>query len=319
MTNTTRDRSNTTRSRGPRQAPGRPTQSRGVPSTPHSPARRGWIAAAAALAAGVGIAGGAVALGRDDDGGVAGAAPYVGGDLHVLASVQDRLYVGGHDGAAVSNDGGLTWAELASLRGADPMGWAQAGDTMLVGGHPGLYRSTDGGTSFTQLTGDAQVPDVHALGAAADTAYLASPQAGLLASTDGGATWQPRNAQVGQGFMGTILVDPSDPLRLIAPDMANGLVTSSDGGSSWTRLGGPDGAMAAAWDPTNTSRLVAVGMSGSAISVDAGQSWAPLEVPEGTSAATFSSDGQTLYAAALDGDTAITYASTDTGASWTQL
>ncbi len=60
-------------------------------------------------------------------------------------------------------------------------------------------------------------------------------------------------------------------------------------------------------------------MSGSAISVDAGQSWAPLEVPEGTSAATFSSDGQTLYAAALDGDTAITYASTDTGASWTQL
>jgi len=285
-----------------------------------APARRRWLAVIAAVAAAAGVIGGVYALSRGEDGARGGeAAPFVGGDLHVLASVEDRLYVGGHDGAAVSDDGGRSWAALESLRGADPMGWAQTSDAMLVGGHPGLYRSTDNGTTFTKVSGEGAVPDVHALGAAGDTAYLASPQAGFLVSTDSGVTWRSRNAQVGRGFMGTILVDPADPRRLIAPDMANGLVTSADGGATWTRLGGPGGAMAAAWDPADTDRLVAIGMTGSAISSDGGGTWTPLQVPDGTSAAAFSPDGGTLYVAALDGDSATTYASTDDGKTWTKL
>lgn len=264
------------------------------------------------------VAGGVYALSRSDNGAAGtAAAPYVGGDLHVLASFDDRLYVGGHDGAAVSTDDGRTWSALTSLRGADPMGWAEiANGDMLVGGHPGLYRSTDAGATFTQLTGGTAVPDVHALGAAGNTAYLASPQAGFLASADGGATWQVRNTDIGQGFMGTILVDPEDPQRLIVPDMMNGLVFSSDGGANWTRLGGPSGVMAAAWDPTDTDRLVAVGMDDSAMSNDGGATWTSLQVPDGTSAVTFSADGQTLYAAALDGTSAMTSISTDQGATW---
>lgn len=281
--------------------------------------RQRWaIGAAVALA----VAGGATFLAVRGDGNNAGgstAAPVVGGDLHTLTSIDDALYVGGHAAVAVSRDGGRAWQQVPSLEDADAMGWAQTSDALLVGGHPGLFRSTDGGASFTPVTGDGAVPDAHALGAAGDTLYVGSPQAGLMVSEDGGDSWETRNAEAGQSFMGTILVDPADPERLLATDMSNGLLASSDGGRNWTPLGGPEGTMAAAWDPTDPARIVVVGMSESAISSDGGQTWEPLAVPAGTSAATFSADGQTIYTAALDGETAITSASADGGRTWNRL
>lgn len=250
--------------------------------------------------------------GQGDDGATA-AGPYVGGDLHSLATVGNALYVGGHDGVAVSTDGARTWAPVPSLDGADAMGWAQTSSGLLVGGHPGLFRSTDGGAAFTSVD-VGQVTDVHALGAAGDVAYLASPQAGLLASSDGGGTWEARNPGAG-GFMGTILVDAANPQRLLAPDMRAGLMASSDGGRSWGSLGVPD-AMAAAWDPADTRRLVAIGMNGGTASADGGRTWTPISLPTGSSAVTFSADGRSLYAAALDGDTAVVSPSSDRGATW---
>ncbi len=277
--------------------------------------------ALAALAVGAVIALLAIRGGQDAPSSQAAGstAPYVGGDLHTVTALGDRLYVGGHDGAAVSTDGGKVWSAVPSLRGADAMGWAQTPAGLLAGGHPGLYRSTDSGATFTKTTGPAQVSDVHALGASGSTAYLASPRAGLLISGDGGASWQVRNPQAGKTFMGALLVDPADAQHLIAPDMQNGLVTSADGGRTWTVLGGPQGAMSVAWDPNNTQRLVAVGMAGGAFSNDGGRTWTDLTMPAGTSAATFSPDGATLYAAALDGSNARVQASTDRGRTWTVL
>lgn len=297
----------------------KPASRRAAPQPP-APHRRRWGPAVAAGAALVALtAGGLWVSARDGNSApdTAAAGAYVGGDLHTLTAAAGRLYVGGHDGVATSIDAGKNWTPVTSLRGADAMGWAVTPAGILAGGHPGLFRSTDGGSTFTKDTGLGQISDVHALGAAGTTAYLASPQAGLLTSDDGGLSWQPRNSEVGRSFMGTILVDPADPQRLVAPDMQNGLVTSSDGGSTWTSLGGPGGAMAAAWDPTNTQRLVAVGMNGGAISSDGGRTWTDLTLPTGTSAATFSPDGGTLFAGALDGDTARTFASADAGTTWT--
>lgn len=251
-----------------------------------------------------------------DQGNQAASTPVVGGDLHTLAAVDDALYVGGHAAVAVSRDGGRAWQPVPSLDGADAMGWAQTSDALLAGGHPGLFRSTDGGASFSQVTGDGAIADAHALGAAGNTVYLGSPQAGLLVSEDGGATWETRNAEAGRSFMGTILVDPADPQRLLAPDMSNGLLASTDGGRNWNAIGGPQGTMAAAWDPTDTARIVVVGMSETAISSDGGRTWEPLPVPSGTSAVAFSSDGRTLYTAALDGEVAVPSTSTDGGQTW---
>ena len=246
-----------------------------------------------------------------------GDAPVVGGDLHtVFAAGDEALYVGGHAAAAVSRDDGTTWQAVGALEGADAMGWAASQETILVGGHPGLYRSTDDGASFEQLTGSSAVPDVHALGGAGDIVYLASPQAGVLASTDDGTTWDVRSAEAGRSFMGTILVDPEDTDRLIAPDMAGALMTSSDGGRTWSSVGGPMGAMAAAWNPKNTDEIIATGMQGAERSSDSGATWAPVQVPSGTSAVTYAPDGKTIYAGVLSGEQAVVYRSTDDGETW---
>lgn len=255
--------------------------------------------------------------GTDASAPVSGASPMVGGDLHTVLARDGALYVGGHARAAVSRDDGKTWQNVASLEGADPMGWAASGGDLLAGGHPGLYRSGNGGSTFEKLSGSAGVPDVHALGGAGRILYLASPQRGVMASTDGGKTWQPRNPRAGQSFMGTILVDPENTERLIAPDMAGALAISSDGGRTWQSFGGPMGAMAAAWNPTNTHEIIATGMQGAERSTDAGATWDQIQIPPGTSAVTYAPDGKTLYAAALNGERALVYRSTDIGKTWT--
>jgi hypothetical protein len=286
--------------------------------------RRQWIRWGGGAAVAVLVVAAAVALlatrGEDAPGQGAAptaAAPEVGGDLHTVTTVGDALYVGGHAAVAVSRDGGQQWQHVPSLKGADAMGWAVTSDAVLVGGHPGLYRSTDGGATFTRVTGGAAVPDVHALGGAGTTVYLGSPQAGLLASADGGRSWQVRNAQAGRSFMGTILVDPGNTDRLIAPDMAGGLTTSTDGGRTWKALGGPMGAMAAAWNPADIRQIFAVGMNGGARSTDGGATWQQVRLPRGTSAISYDQSGRTLYAAALEGQQARTHRSIDNGATWT--
>lgn len=117
--------------------------------------------------------------------------------------------------------------------------------------------------------------------------------------------------------MGTILVDPQDHERLIASDMASGLTASTDGGRTWNALGGPMGAMAAAWNPTDTDEIIAAGMNGGARSTVGGATWQDITLPAGTSTVTYAADGGTLYAGALQGERAITYRSSDGGASWT--
>lgn len=241
---------------------------------------------------------------------------YVGGDLHTLTAVGNELYVTGHEAAGVSSDGGASWMSIPSLNYADVMGWSKTSSEFLVGGHPGLYRSTDGGSSFTKITFYGDVSDVHSIGAAGETIYVGSPQVGLLASSDGGKTWKLRNKSVGQGFMGSMLVDPTNPERLIAPDMQTGLVTSSDGGLTWRTMGGPAGAMSVAWNPTNIEQIAAIGMSGAGLSQDGGRSWKQLSLPKGSSALTYSEDGTKLYVATLVGTNAQIFASTDTGKKW---
>ncbi|MDH6522232.1 hypothetical protein [Streptomyces sp. SAI-090] len=273
-----------------------------------------WIGAALAVA----VAGGVflATRGGSGEGGSAAGLPRVGGDLHTVSVAGDRLFVGGHEAVAVSGDGGRSWQDVPSLRGADAMGWASTSDAVLVGGHPGLYRSADGGAAFTKVTGAGAVSDVHAIGGTGRTVYIGSPASGLLASTDGGKTFKTVNAEAGRSFMGTILVDPDDPRRLIAPDMSSGLQTSGDGGRTWKSLGGPMGTMAVAWNPKDIRQIIAVGMDGAQSSTDGGKTWKQADLPEGASAVGYDATGSTLYAGALDGQNARVHRSTDGGSTW---
>lgn len=246
--------------------------------------------------------------------------PVVGDDLHSLVidpSDPDKLYIGSHQGVSVSTDGGKTWEVVEALNGADAMGWAFTDDAILVGGHPGISVSTDGGATFVQRNDGLPSTDAHALGASEDVIYAGLAGVGTAASTDGGQTWEVRSEEVGGGFMGRILVDPSDDAHLVAPDMGAGAVESTDGGRTWEVLGGIQGTMWVSWDPTDVGHLIVTGQGSAAQSADGGQTWEPLDIPAGASVVEFSpDDSQVLYAAVLEAPEATVFVSTDGGATW---
>lgn len=283
-----------------------------------------WRRAAPWLAAGV-VAVVVVALvasrGGDGGGSASSAGSFVGGDLHSLVvdpADPQHLFVGGHQAAASSSDGGRTWAQVPSLRDADAMGWAVTGDVVWMGGHPGLRRSTDGGRSFEPAGGDLSTTDVHALGGSDDVLFAASPARGLLASTDGGETWDVRAGDAGQSFMGGIVVDPADPENLLAPDMQAGVVESRNGGRTWKPLRSPGMAMSVTTVGGSIGDLVVAGGGQAARSRDGGETWQPFDVPNETMVVVGAEDGS-LFAAALDGDVARVSRSTDDGVSWELL
>ena len=234
--------------------------------------------------------------------------PRVGGDLHAVADIEDRIYVGGHGGAAAwdAEDG---WNQIRSLDDKDVMAWAATTSRVLAGGHSGLYRSDDGGATFATVDGMGGV-DVHAVGASGGRVYLASPTGGVLVSEDGGGSFEPRS-EAGSAFMGSIWVDPRNPDVAIAPSMQDGVMRTTDGGRSWTSLGGPAGVMSLGASASG-EKLVAVGMGVTQESTDGGKSWMTLTVPPRTAAATYTSKGA-LLAAVLTGDRASVSRKTDDG------
>ncbi|HUW88364.1 MAG TPA: sialidase family protein [Candidatus Paceibacterota bacterium] len=244
---------------------------------------------------------------------------FVGGDLHTLTVAGSQIVVTGHESAAISTDGGSNWKALKTLAGADVMGWASGTNTVFAGGHIGLFRSQGNNDDFARVKFYEGLSDVHSVGASGQFVYLASPDIGLMASVDDGKTWTLRNSQMGKGFMGSILVDSKNPMKILAADMQQGSLSSMDGGKSWKSLGGPDGPMAMAWNPSNNSEIVVIGMTGAGMSLDGGKTWSSIAVPSGAAAISFSKNGKRIYAASLQAPFARIFISSDRGKSWSPL
>jgi len=318
---TTRGKPTNTATHGRTAAKARPTPRRpaAVRRRPAQRRQRLWVVG---LLAAVALAVGGWIVSRPGGEAAGAAAPVVGGDLHSMVvdpGDPNRLWVGGHDGAAASTDGGRTWTQVASLDGADPMGWEidpKNPSRHYLGGHPGFQVSTDGGRTFTARNQGLPATDVHGLGRdpASGRLYAAVVGSGLLASDDQGATWTVVNPAV--QTMGPILIDPKDPRTLHLSDMQN-LLRSTDGGRSWQRLGAIQGAMWIAQSADGATFLAAAG--GQILkSTDAGRTFAPTGPPPTAVAAVALADrtGKLLYAAGLDGERAVVYRSDDGGARW---
>lgn len=241
---------------------------------------------------------------------------FVGGDIHTLTYTDNGLYVTGHLSGSLSKDEGMTWKAIPSFKNADIMGWATTDVGYLAGGHNGLFKSTNGGKSFVRFNFFGKVSDVHALGASGKTVYMGSPQVGFLRSIDSGTTWKVMNKKFGQGFMGSMLVDSSDPLRVIAPDMDNGLVLTTDGGKTWSRFGGPSSVMSVDWNRKNPKEIVALSMGAGALTKDNGKTWSTFPVPMGASAIALSPTGKNIYVAILGGEKAEILSSINVGKNW---
>ena len=244
------------------------------------------------------------------------ATTYVGGDIHTLTYTKNGLILTGHESGSVSKDEGITWKTIPSFKHSDIMAWATTDVGSLAGGHNGLFRSNLDGKSLVRFNFFDKVSDVHALGAAGKSVYIGSPQAGFLSSTDSGKTWKSINQKFGDGFMGSMLVDPANPLRVIAPDMSNGLVLTLDGGKKWSRFGGPTSVMSVDWNRSDTKEIVALGMSEGALTKNNGKSWTTFPVPMGASAVAFSPNGKKILIAILTGQKAGVLVSSNEGKTW---
>jgi photosystem II stability/assembly factor-like uncharacterized protein len=227
-----------------------------------------------------------------------------------------HIWLGTHVGLHESTDGGRTWAE-AGLTGQDAMNLARTRDprTVWAAGHLVLAKSTDGGRTWTDVQPDG-LPSLDVHGFAADPRnprrlWAAIAGQGLFRSTNGGGSFSLVSRDVGPGVM-ALAVAPDG--RVLAGDMAQGLLVSRDEGRAWTNVFG-EGLMGLAINPRNPKRVVATSESGIFLSTNGGAGWRLVHaVAGGAGPVAWASSMPMLgYVVGFD---RVLYTTNDAGASW---
>lgn len=201
-----------------------------------------------------------------------------------------------------------------------------------------LYRSSDGGANWARVAalGGRSVYDIEF--DATGKVYLAT-DSGVMASTDDGMTWIPRDLGIGlnQGVY-DVAVDPSNASVIWAAvadafgQQPANLVRSGDGGVTWTDVTPPHAApmngMGIAIDPSHSDTVIAVfgGSFGGGevwVTTNGGASWVdrsaglpanPMRAVVYDGSRLLVGGGQ-LFGSQFVG----LYRSTDLGANWTRL
>jgi photosystem II stability/assembly factor-like uncharacterized protein len=174
--------------------------------------------------------------------------------------------------------------------------------------------------------------------------YLGTAAGGVWKTTDGGQTWAAITDTQASLAIGAIAIDPNNPNNIyvgtgeadysVDSYYGQGLLKSTDGGTTWTLISSPfaSGGSAPpfaqiAIQPGNSSVLLAATESGVYRSTNAGATWTN-ELPSYASAVIFDpSNANTAYAGmngyfnsiVYTSVTAAIYKSTDGGVTWTAL
>jgi len=215
-------------------------------------------------------------------------------------------------GPSSSNFGGWDFGKVAGRIPALAKDWTN--NILYVGSASGgVWKSTNDGVSWTSIfdgagtqtvgaiTVDPSTPTTLWVGTGENTSYYCEDYfgIGLLRSTDGGATWEPRN---GSGTLDlsvfcAVLVDPRNSNNLVVGGMSRncvngsyvsgGIYTTTDGGATWVkRLTGY--ATSVVRDPNNPDVLWAgVYYGGLYKSTNNGVTWVlqtASSLPSGTNA-----------------------------------
>ena len=210
-------------------------------------------------------------------------------------------------------------------RWQDTMGFTVDGDRLLGSGHPdlredlpvhlGLIESTDTGRTWTALSLEGEA-DLHALtvdSGSSDVFAWDSVSGAVLASADGGRTWQE-----GQTFeaVADLVVDP-DGTSLLATT-AEGLLASTDRGTTFAASVPQPPVLLSQVEPLSTAGssggLAGVAVDGSVWHLTAGD-WTQVGALPGAPAAfTVTPDGNQLAATEDE-----ILRSGDDGRTWEQL
>ena len=179
--------------------------------------------------------------------------------LAVHPTRPDTLYAGAYLGGAWRTiDGGKTWSptmDRESNLAVFALGLCRAKPDVLyaaMSSVPGfsLYRSADGGWSWSErgLLTTASRPSAIAVHPTDEyTVYIAS-YFGLHKSTNGGSSWvvqpctvdgqtQTNSVSAFDGNIDDVKLDPDTPATVYIAVRTRGVFKSTDGGSSWVRLG----------------------------------------------------------------------------------
>jgi hypothetical protein len=227
------------------------------------------------------------------------------------------LLLATHEGLMKVGDGGETTAAGPVV---DLMGFTVTGpDHYLASGHPGLrtdlpqpvglIESTDGGETWTSLS-RAGESDFHALTALGEAGVLGYD--GVLRRSPDGRTWE----QLGIPTEPHTLATTPDGGTVLATT-AQGLLSSTDAGTTWVAVEGAPLLQVVAWADADTA--VGVDPAGAVwISTDAAGTWQQTAdlgaAPHAVAAA--AADGTIRVAAVTDAGLA---ESLDGGATFTTL
>lgn len=191
----------------------------------------------------------------------------------------------------------------------------------------GIHRSLDGGRSWTRvrpaawLRGQAQNAyfafDAGSAGPqGCRTVYVATHDAGLLRTTDGGETW----TEIGPGraIYNAVIRGATGTLWLAADE---GLWRSDDDGATWREISAPATPVSGlAVHPSASDRIwVALGRAGVYRTSDGGQTWsrgAGLPSENWTRLALSPAAPETIYVDATMWGGPVPYVSHDGGANW---
>jgi photosystem II stability/assembly factor-like uncharacterized protein len=191
----------------------------------------------------------------------------------VAGTGQSRLYVSLDQGESWFERSSLAaWGviDLTVVDGAvDPL-------QILAGTWGGLYRSDDGGLSWQNLASSAGVgsPNVRTLLSVAEGPLLGG-QMGLFLWDAPTARWVPVSANLPPGGINVLRRDPSHPQVIYAGTSGNGLYRSDDGGARWQQVSASTlGITNLVIDPTQADHLYMLAAWERAYeSWDGGQSW----------------------------------------------
>jgi photosystem II stability/assembly factor-like uncharacterized protein len=270
-----------------------------------------------------GIATGAFLLAKDQaQSGGDGPAAAAGGlpntaDYHsllVAPNDPEHVLLGTHAGLYESSDGGRDWQRVA-LEGQDAMNLARSeGKTVWTAGHNVFAKSTDAGATWTDVRPEG-LPSLDLHGFAVDpndsqTLYAAVAGQGLYRSRDAGQSFELISGEVGGAVMALAVTADG---RILAGDMQQGLLVSSDVGKSWKPVLRA-GLMGLAINPNDPNTVVAAG-PGVLLSRDGGRTWDEvLALADGAGPVAWSpSDPDIGYAVGFD---RMLYRTSDRGQSW---
>lgn len=196
-----------------------------------------------------------------------------------------RLLVFNEGGPLLSTDGGTTFAPMSGLnRSNGIVKLSRDGTTTYVvaAGGVTIYRSSDQWRTWemrnpVSTSGDEQVIAIDIDPTNPGIVYALTFKDNLFVSQDGGGTWQQRASALPFGNpVYRLLVDPSNPQRLLAASIW-GVFISDDAGSSWPVNPITDQECDIAVDPTNSTVIYAARCDGRVSkSVTGGLQWATV-------------------------------------------